>query len=50
MREGANLRYIVSTFVNVTIYPRYSNNIIKKFKFFLKCTNEKRGLEAWLKW
>jgi hypothetical protein len=23
---GVNLRYIVSTFVNVTMYPQYNNN------------------------
>jgi hypothetical protein len=25
---GVNLRYIVSTFVNVAMYPSYKNNII----------------------
>jgi hypothetical protein len=27
---GVNLRYIVSAFVNVTMYPHYNNNMIKK--------------------
>jgi hypothetical protein len=28
--EGVNLRYIVSTLVNVTMYPQYNNNMIIK--------------------
>jgi hypothetical protein len=28
MLEGVHLRYIVSTFVNVTMYPQYNNNMI----------------------
>jgi hypothetical protein len=28
--EGVNLRYIVSTFVNVTMYSQYNNNMIIK--------------------
>jgi hypothetical protein len=26
MMEGVNLRYIVSTFINVPMYPLYNNN------------------------
>jgi hypothetical protein len=29
MMEGVNLRYIVSTFLNVTMYPQYNNMLIK---------------------
>jgi hypothetical protein len=30
MMKEVNLIYIVSTFVNVTAYPQYNNNIIFK--------------------
>jgi hypothetical protein len=30
MMEGVNLRFFVSTFVNVTMYPQYDNNMIIK--------------------
>jgi hypothetical protein len=30
MMEGVNLRYIVSTFVNVTMYLQYKNNMLIK--------------------
>jgi hypothetical protein len=30
MVEGVNLRHMVSTFVNVTVYPQYNNNILIK--------------------
>jgi hypothetical protein len=32
MIEEVNLRYIVSTFVNVTMYPQYNNNMLIKIK------------------
>jgi hypothetical protein len=32
MMDEVNLRYTVSTFVNVTMYPQYSNNMIIKIK------------------
>jgi hypothetical protein len=28
--EGVNLRYIVSTFINITRYSKYNNNILMK--------------------
>jgi hypothetical protein len=28
--RGVNLRYVVRTFVNVTMYPQYNNNMIIK--------------------
>jgi hypothetical protein len=28
--DGVNLKYIVSNFANVTMYPQYTNNIIIK--------------------
>jgi hypothetical protein len=30
MMEGVNLRYILGTFVNVTVYAQYNNNMIIK--------------------
>jgi hypothetical protein len=36
MMEGVNLRYIVSTFVNVTMYPQYNDKIHIKLKIILK--------------
>jgi hypothetical protein len=30
--EEVNLRYILSTFVSVTMYPQYNNMLIKKKK------------------
>jgi hypothetical protein len=30
MMEGVNLRCIVSTFVNITTYPQYNNNMLIK--------------------
>jgi hypothetical protein len=38
MMEGVNLRYIVSTFVNVTMYPQYNNNMIIKNEIKKKVT------------
>jgi hypothetical protein len=32
MMEEATLRYIVSTFVNVTMYPEKKNNMLMKMK------------------
>jgi hypothetical protein len=32
MIKGVNLRYVVSTFVNVTMYPQYNKNMMKKGK------------------
>jgi hypothetical protein len=38
MMEGVNLRYIVTTFINVTMYLQNNNNmIIKNFKKEKKC-------------
>jgi hypothetical protein len=34
-RGWIQLWYIVRTFVNVTMYPRYNNNIIKKIKIVI---------------
>jgi hypothetical protein len=28
--EGGDLRHIVSTFINVTMYPQYNNNMLIK--------------------
>jgi hypothetical protein len=47
MMEGVNLRYIVSTFINVTMYSQYNNNLIikmlaakrKKNKILISLTN-----------
>jgi low temperature requirement protein LtrA len=36
---GVTLIYIVSSFVNVTMYPQYNNNITKNFKKKLKKKN-----------
>jgi hypothetical protein len=32
MMEGVNLRHTGSTFVNVTMYPQYNNNMLIKNK------------------
>jgi hypothetical protein len=32
MMERVSLRYIASTFVNVTMYPQYNNNMTMKIK------------------
>jgi hypothetical protein len=36
MMEGVNLCYIISTFVNVTLYPHCNNNVIIKNKLKVK--------------
>jgi hypothetical protein len=32
MMDKVNLRYIVNTFINVTMYPQYNNNMLIKIK------------------
>jgi hypothetical protein len=38
MMERVNLRYIISTFVNITMYPSITNNMIIK-KFLINIAN-----------
>jgi hypothetical protein len=46
MMEGVNLKHIVSTFVNVTMYPQYNIMIKKKNKTAIRTLDKLTSVES----